>query len=48
MLYWQDMFSENYGTVASLEDRITMIRMSNQFPDNMLWGTNGITPQDVR
>lgn len=48
MLYWQDMFSENYGQVASLEDRITMMRLKPQFPDNMLWGTDGITPLDVR
>ena len=47
-LYWQDFFSQNYGTMATLEPRITWHRLALEFPDNLLWGTNGINPMDVR
>lgn len=47
-LFWADMFIENYGQVAGLEDRITFVRLGSRFPDNLLWGTDGITPLDVR
>lgn len=42
------MFSENWGQVASLKDRITWIRASTQFSENKFWGNKGITTMDVR
>lgn len=34
--------------MAGMEDRITWVRAYNRFPDNLLWGYDGITPLDVR
>jgi hypothetical protein len=42
------MFSENYGQVSLVEDRITFHRISEKFANNHMWGTNGIDPLDVR
>ena len=47
-LYWADMFSQNFGQMSQLKDRITWVRASTRFPENSLWGTDGITPMDVR
>jgi hypothetical protein len=48
MLFWGDMFSENYGTVAALKDRIQFARLYDLYPNNTLWGTDGIDPMDIR
>ena len=48
MLFWGDMLSEKFGTVAALKDRITFQRLYDLYPNNTLWGTDGIDPIDIR
>ena len=48
-LYWASMPSELYGVISTdYEDMIEWVRASEAFPDNPFWGSNGITPEDVR
>ena len=47
-LYWADMASEASGSMSLLEDRISWVRAIDRFPDNQFWGTDGITPMDIR
>jgi len=47
-LFWADFESERTGSVASMLPQITWVRMFDRYADNSLWGTNGITPIDVR
>lgn len=47
-LYWQDYTSEKTGQVSSFEARVNWVRASDQFPGNPFWGTDGISPLDIR
>ena len=42
------MPSQANGSMAALEDRISWVRAIDRFPDNKFWGTEGITPMDIR
>lgn len=47
-LYWADMPSESDGFMKAYEDRITWTRAYDRFAEHPFWGTDGITPLDVR
>lgn len=47
-MFWADRASETKGVVASYKDTVNWFRASSQFSEHSLWGTNGITPMDIR
>ena len=47
-LYWADYPSEANGFMTNYERRITWLRGYNQFYNHPFWGSDGITPLDVR
>ena len=47
-VYWADYSTERFGIGKKVASRITWMRAMDQFSSKTLWGSEGISPKDVR